>query len=545
MSKEIKEKTKNLLLFCVYMALFFLLEIMKILGSIKGASEFNGVFAALQYGVCLIMVKRDVKKGVSVTLILMGISLLMVLRNIIVFHTLQPLPGLINNIFYIITLMLVGDQLRKREKEAATDVLTGLYNRRGLYKLLKSKIEEEKPFSVVYIDLYNFKFINDNYGHAYGDYLLKIAADRLRTVIDNDGTATRISGDEFVVVLNDSLNSRDTAAQLIQAISEKTEIIVNGVNVHCYLTAYAGVSSFPDDTENYEALIKYADIAAFEAANNKMSAPCFFDKKMSEYMIREMELEKLIKEGLENDYFYLVYQPQYKLENKKLRGFETLLRMKTPDGKFISPAEFIPVAEKCDLILQIDDYVLRRAMREFRENAENMKNDLTVSVNVSTKNIGNPDFPEKIRKIISETGFPAGSLEIEITEYCLVSSVDVTIDNIKKLRAMGIQVALDDFGTGYTSLNYLAKMPINLLKVDKSLVDDIENDVKSRDFVHAVISMGHLMGCDVISEGVENEGQLSILSKQECDLIQGYVWGRPLDFEAASELVHKCRVGSV
>lgn len=175
-------------------------------------------------------------------------------------------------------------------------------------------------------------------------------------------------------------------------------------------------------------------------------------------------------------------------------------------------------------------------MNEYKEIVLNSNKDLIISVNISAKNIGSLGFTEKVQNILNETGFPAKNLEIEITEYCFVQSLEITISNIKKLREMGVQLALDDFGTGYTSLSYLAKMPINLLKVDKSLVDDIESNSKSRDFVNAVISMGHLMECEVISEGVENEKQIDLLHTQECDFIQGYVWGKPLDYEVAKKL---------
>lgn len=175
-------------------------------------------------------------------------------------------------------------------------------------------------------------------------------------------------------------------------------------------------------------------------------------------------------------------------------------------------------------------------MLEFRDVVINDNQELIVSVNVSAKNIGSTAFVDKVKTMLNETGFPAKNLEIEITEYCFVQDVDVTINNINMLHDMGIQVALDDFGTGYTSLSYLAKMPINLLKVDKTLIDGIEENQKSREFVNVVISMGHLMGCEVVSEGVETENQVELLGNQACDFIQGYVWGRPLDYEIAKKM---------
>lgn len=534
---EMKSKTKRTmtLIFCV--VLFLALQAATVaLGAVQ-LSAFSGVCMAFQYGLCLIMLRVEPKKGVIVSMVLMGISVGLIIRAILVGRGIAPLPGLCNTVFYVITLLVLNHRNQIREKEIVTDVLTGLTNRRGLYKHLQEMIENQKNFSVVYVDLGNFKFINDNYGHAYGDELLRKIARRMGKVIGNRGTITRIGGDEFVVVLDGSIDPEETAIHLLNKIQDKALIEAGGSKVDCYLTSYAGIARYPEDTTDYESLIKYADIAMYQATKEKMDGPCFFNEDMAKHMAREIEVEKLIKEGLEHDYFYLVYQPQYHHKGKKLRGFESLLRMKTPDGNLVSPGEFIPVAEKGDLILQIDDYVLRRVMKEFKPIVNQSKDDLTISINVSAKNIGSLDFPDKVKRIMDELAFPASNLEIEITEYCLVQSVDITINNIKRLREMGVQVALDDFGTGYTSLNYLAKMPINLLKVDKSLVDDIEHDQKSLDFVHAVISMGHLMGCEVISEGVENETQLKLLGEKECDFIQGFVWGKPLEYEVAKRLV--------
>lgn len=536
MTREMKGKTKTTLIFIFCVVIFVAVQILIILAEPLGFAAYNGVLMACQFALCLVMVRQDYKKGAIASFILMAIALLNIAQAMLVRKLMSPLPGLCNTLIYIVTLALLANQFRVREQEAVTDVLTGLRNRRGLYKLLKKRIEDEKEFHVLYIYLGNFKFINDNYGHSFGDTLMKEVAKRMGEIVGGSGQITRLGGAEFVILINGDVNPEDVANRLIDRVSEKAVIERDHSKVECYLTVFAGISSYPKDADNHEDLIQYADIAMYRATKDKGTNVRFFDKEMKQFLNRRIELEKLIKEALKNDYFYLVYQPQYKLEGKKLRGFETLIRMKTADGATVSPGEFIPVAEKGDLILQIDDYVLRRAMKEFKDVVQQAGSNLTISVNVSAKNIGSIDFPRKVEKIMSETGFPAKNLEIEITEYCLVESVDITIENIKKLRDMGIQVALDDFGTGYTSLSYLSKMPINLLKIDKSLVDDIERDEKRRDFVSAVISMGHQMGCEVISEGVENEIQLELLGKQNCDFVQGYVWGRPLDYGVAKEL---------
>lgn len=532
-----KQKTKKHISMALCILAFFILQFSIENFNQKDFTTFNGVLTAIQFVMCLCMVQVDHKWGAIIAYLLLFVDIVLMVRVILLVKIWNPLPGICNLIIYAITLTMLNRQLIKRDREAVTDFLTGLRNRRGLYNFLQAKIEDDKPFHVIYIDLGNFKLINDNYGHAYGDALLKAVGKRMATDIYKGEALTRIGGDEFVLVVNGYRNAEETANLLLDKISEKIEVGDGETDVDTYLTAFAGVSSFPKDAKDAESLIKYSDIAMYQASRSKTDRVCVFDKEMEKKLIREMEVEKLIKEGLEHDYFYLVYQPQYRLGGKRLRGFESLLRMKTADGQMVSPGEFIPVAEKSDLILQIDDYVLHRAMNEFGEIITKSNSDVVISVNVSAKNIANLDFPEKIQSILDETGFPANNLEIEITEYCLVQSVDLTIDNIKRLREMGVQVALDDFGTGYTSLSYLAQMPINLLKIDKSLIDDIETDKKKHDFVSAVISLGHLMECEVISEGVEYEEQLTLLTDQQCDFVQGYVWGKPMDYESAKQLV--------
>jgi EAL domain-containing protein (putative c-di-GMP-specific phosphodiesterase class I) len=230
-----------------------------------------------------------------------------------------------------------------------------------------------------------------------------------------------------------------------------------------------------------------------------------------------------------------VFQPQYSTDEKKLRGFETLLRLRDTEENAPSPAEFISAAEKNDLILEITAWVLRNALKTFAPIVKGT--DLSISINASSKNMESGLFVEEIKEVLEKTGFPAKNLEVEITEYSLLQSFDQTIENIKALRAMGVKVALDDFGTGYSSLSYLEKLPINLLKIDKSLVDDIESNFKSQQFVNAVIYMGHLMGCEVICEGVESEGQLRLLKENKSDFIQGFIWGKPLEYDKARELL--------
>lgn len=536
MSIELKNKTKRAIQYFCGIMLFFIFQFGTAFLDKLDLSHFSGICSAFQYASCLFLVRTNNKKGIITSIILLSISALNLIRIIVSFGANVAMSGLFNQIFYIITIIWLGVIFAKQEKAAVTDMLTGLLNRRGLYKKLKDSIEDNKPFFLIDIELGNFKLLNDSFGTVYGDRLLKKTTERINSFIGNRGIASRKGGAEFVVILKDTHNAEEDANNLLDIIREKISLSLDGDYLDCYVTAFAGIVSFPADSDNYENLLKYADMAMVEALRSNSTTVCPFRPEMEKSIKRHAELEHLIKEGIEKNYFYLVYQPQYILRGKKLRGFETLIRMKLPDGTIVSPGEFIPVAEMSEQIIYIDDYVIKRAMNEYKDIVLNHNRNLIVSVNVSAKNIASAGFPEKVERFLEETGFPAGNLEIEITEYCMVSSFNTTIESIKALRSIGVQFALDDFGTGYTSLNYLSQLPVNLLKIDKSLINDIENDDQKCEFVNAIISMGHLMDCEVISEGVENEQQLKKLDENNCDFIQGFVWSKPLDYEIAKAL---------
>lgn len=504
-----------------------------------GFGAYNGVLLAVQFLLCLSLVIINYRVGfiTSITLLLGSLSFMLIV--ILKFKDMSPVPGLCNMLIYVITIFILCTKFRTLDKNAVTDLLTGLKNRRGLFEILNNKIMGKKPFYLVYIDLGNFKMINDNYGHFYGDSLLKVVTERIINIVGKQGIVTRIGGDEFVLIINDNVNVHGLTEKVISSISKKIDITLNGVLIQSYLTAYAGITYFPDDASTAESLIKYADIAMYHATKNHADHIFHFTKELEQEFARKIEVEKIIKEALAYDGFYLDYQPQYSIEDKKLRGFESLLRLRSQEGELVSPTEFIPIAESSDLILKIDDYVLNRVMTEFTDIIKNKQTDLIISINVSAKNIASIGFPGKVRELLDKTQFPPQNLEIEITEYCLVSSVETTVENINTLRKMGLHIALDDFGTGYTSLSYLAKMPISLVKIDKSMIDDITISEKSRDFITAVISMGHIMGCKVISEGVEYTDQLEILKEKECDFIQGFVWSKPVSYTEAKQIAEK------
>lgn len=498
--------------------------------------SIRGVMQSLMLLVCVMMVCVDTKAGKILARIFLGISTASLVTTIFRFRTLEALPGAISIVLGIVTCEIIAGALSFIEMESITDLVTKLYNRRGLMKELSKKNAESKHFHIMFLHIKNLKTVNDNLGYGYGDEALRILAERIQKVAGPDSIVSKLDGTEFAVAFPNEMDISEVPQRILEEVSKSVSFNTDGVTADFYFNVYAGVANYPEDADTIEKLMKYADIAMYHASHSTIKNLVYFNKDLENEINRRVEVEKYIQESLQNDYFYLVYQPQYKALTKELRGFETLLRMKLPNGTNVSPGEFIPIAEKTNLICRIDEYVIRRAMREFAAVFNKDTNDMVLSINVSAKDISNPNFPERVMEVAREEKFPAEKLEIEITEYSLYDSLDQTVKNIKWLRDEGVKFALDDFGTGYTSLSQLLNLPFDLLKIDKSLVDNIETSEVSRDFINLVIYMGHLMDSDVISEGVESENQLELLKDLECDFIQGYVWNRPLSYEDAKAL---------
>lgn len=500
-------------------------------------NSFNGVLTAILSLIAIIMVCLYHRSGFICAMVFAGAYTVSMLRAVLFGRELSPLPGIANTVILIITQILLYKQLARREREIVMDFLTGLYNRRGLMRILTKRVQEKNAFYLYYIDLDDFKFINDNFGHECGDRVLKIIAERMKQAAGRDAVVSRLGGDEFVVLLSADKEVNTTAQKLLEALSAKMMLTTEEREIDCYVTASIGIVWYPTDSRDARMLMKYADIAMYQAKKEGKNKFYLFDRAIEREVLRQAEVEGFIKKSLAGDHFYMVYQPQFDIHSKKLRGFETLLRMNAPDGTPVSPGEFIPVAERTDLILRIDEYVLKHALMQFGSRMKECGEGITLSVNVSAKNICRYGFAGMVKKILLDTDFPPENLELEITEYCLAQSIDTAVDNIQKLKRIGVQLALDDFGTGYASLSNLSKLSIDLLKIDKSFIDELGQDSRSEEFIQAVISIGHLHECKVISEGVENLQQLDILQKLGCDYLQGFLWGRPVSFEDAVKLM--------
>ncbi len=504
-------------------------------------STISGMLSGSLSLICILLVLVDYKNGFKVALTLNLVATINLIIGMIMLRSIISMPGFVTNFVSLVTLLTIYFFYSKLSVSNMTDYITGQGNRRSYVKEISEHIESKKSFTLACVELEDFKHLNDVYGIQIGDALIKKAADKLAAILDKKDKMFRITGSKLAILFEPGESPEERLKSII-APETVTVTIGDGENLvdtSCVLSLGVGVVySHPpyNYTKTASSVLRDAETALASTRNMADNRICIFNEKMENSDVKQREAEFLVKEALKKGYFYLVYQPQFTTGEKKLRGFETLIRCRKPDCSIVSPVEFIPAAEKSNLIMKIDDFVIKTAMKEFKPVLENTENDLIISINISAKTMGSSDFAKRLKKMINEVQFPAEHLELEITEYSFAESQETTIANIKILREMGIQIALDDFGTGYTSIKQLMKLPINLLKIDKSLIDDIESDQNMRDIIDSVIYMGHIMNCEVISEGVEKEIQLDILREHKCDFIQGFVWGMPVDFEEAKKM---------
>ena len=506
--------------------------------------SLRGVLSSMQILLAMSMVVISVT-GYRVAIILMILSFIprfiMLLNN-----NNSVLPGVSISIVGIATILIVHlylVSLEKKERElfalAHTDALTDLPNRRSLKQKMLSLISNSRNsngrFAVAMIDLDNFKNINDTIGHDWGDKVLSEIAVRWKSIVTENDYICRLGGDDFALVVNNykSLEELDNHLhQFLDKVMEK--FILKGKDY--FVTASMGVSIFPNDSNETSQLLKYADMAMFVAKNQGKKRLVYFDNMMNDAVENNVEVEHVIRRALETDTFRLVYQPQFDIKTKKLRGFETLIRLSDSEGKQVSPADFVPIAEKSSLIIDVDKWVLRHAMMDFLPFVEKIP-EMILSVNISANHILDDSFIGDIDRILEDTHFPEKNLEIELTESVFVNSLERAKTIMEKLKDRGIKIALDDFGTGYSSLSYMRDLPFDLLKIDKSFVDTINDGPKEESFVAAIISLGKVMQFDIISEGVEEQNQLDVLKKLGCDFVQGYIWGKPLSLDRAVEVM--------
>ena len=507
----------------------------------------TGVFSAIGNMCLILMVVFYHKAGYIASLCIICLQIPMLLINLFKLHLPTGFAGIFMYIFTIVAISIIyfknksitGFQDRIRE-QAVKDILTGLPNRFACRTVLDELISAQESFTVVAVDITNFKSINDTMGHDFGNKVLQEIANRWTAIATSGETGTseyvgRLDGDEFTIIIRDA-ESDEQILKTIERYKAALESKMTIDDCDYYISAYYGYARCPEDSTDMSIIISGSYAAMHEVARLKSGNSIM---RFTHDLLRDekdMEIELKIRNALENDKVYFHLQPQYDITHH-LRGFEALARMDDDDGTPISPARFIPVAENAGIIDQIDMRIFKLAVAFLHEAIEKGKVRPNISVNVSVRHLMKNNFITEIRSELEKNNVPAELIEIEITESVMIDSVDKALSRIDELKEMGIKIAIDDFGTGYSSLSYLNKFPADLLKIDKSFIDVMNNDESSKQYVATFIKIGHLMGFDVISEGVEEEAQVETLKEIGCDYIQGFVWGRPLPRDKAMELI--------
>ncbi len=407
------------------------------------------------------------------------------------------------------------------------DTLTGLPNRKALMDQIDSLTSRKDGagFYLVYIDIDDFKNINDTMGHSVGDTVLKSVAQRWQQVCHHEDLFARVGGDEFIVLICHEVSAvqlHDYLHRFYDAV--KVPIRIGRVDFHIGISF--GVTRYPHDGDNAEELLKNVDIALYKAKKHGKNDYQFFSNALKVEVLRKIRLENDLMSAVGNQELFLVYQPQYHCGSLKLRGFEALIRWRHPELGLISPIEFIPIAEELGMINDIGKWVIKAALESFVKLRQSEKINTMLSINISVKQLLDLSFVAMVGDILKKTGFESRYLEFEITESVFISSPDFVIGVMNKLKELGIGIALDDFGTRYASLNYLQMLPINILKIDKTFIDKI---APSHLMTGAIISLSHMLGFEVVAEGVEQQQQMDYLTAQHCDYIQGYLLSRPVE----------------
>ncbi len=431
------------------------------------------------------------------------------------------------------------DITKRKESEqhiqilAYYDVLTGLPNRTLLHDRLGQLIAEShrdrQKFALLYIDLDRFKYVNDSMGHAVGDKLLQIVALRLRECVREADTVSRISGDEFIILLRET--NAQGAARVARNILKKLNLPCEVDSLQFATHASIGISIYPDDAgseDEINTLIKHADVAMYRVKAEGRSNYLFFEPGMNFRAKQLFSMENDIRLALERNEFTLHYQPQVDLISGMVCGAEALLRWRHPEKGSISPAEFIPVSEETGQIIPLGEWVLRTACAQLAKWRQQGMPVFPISVNLSVSQLRQPHLAQLVIDILEETGLHPHDLELEITEGVMMNEAQATMAFLNQMHELGVQLAIDDFGTGYSSLSYLKKMPLDRLKIDQSFVRDVATDENDAAIVRSIISLGHQFKLQVIAEGVETVEQLDFLRVRGCDEIQGYYYSRPL-----------------
>lgn len=419
------------------------------------------------------------------------------------------------------------------------DALTGLANR----NLLNDRLEQAllcahrtgTKLAVLFLDLDKFKDINDVYGHAAGDALLRIVAERLKACVREGDTIARQGGDEFILMLPE-VGGMDAVAKIAEKLLYSISAPYLIEQQQMFISVSIGIAVYPDDCTEMECLLKNADAAMYSAKQDGRNRYHFFTQDMNAEAARRVRLQSRLRSAVEHDALEVYYQPQLNIKTGEISGVEALLRWNDPEEGFVSPAEFIPIAEESGLIIQLGNWVLGQACQQAKR-WHDEGYSLVVSVNVSGRQFKEPDFEASVEAALSAACLAPHYLELEMTEGVLIEKNESLTGTMAKLKSLGVKLALDDFGTGYSSLSYIKRFPIDRIKIDQSFVRDVIDDAEDAAIVDAIIYIAHGLKIEVIAEGVETEEQLNFLHQHQCSDIQGYLISRPVPADQVASLL--------
>jgi len=423
---------------------------------------------------------------------------------------------------------------------AMHDYLTDLLNRPGLehsgQAILQRAQASGQGVVLFFIDLDNFKNINDTLGHGVGDKVLQRVAERLRSGLGPDDAVGRLGGDEFVVILGGIANRLAAIKQgnLLRCQLEQP-LEVDGMGYE--LTCSMGMSTYPDDGQDYHALVRGADIAMYHAKNHGKGHLAEFNAQLGADSLRRMTMERKLKEAIRRDEFFLNFQPQYDLVSRHIVGVEVLLRWQNEELGLVPPGLFIPVAEQSRIILDIGHWVLEQAMVQNLAWGRAGLPMLPMAVNLSALQVHQHDFDEQIAHLLRQHGYPADRLELELTEGVIMDNAIPVRRQLEQLRSSGVRISIDDFGTGYSNLGYLSRFPLDVLKIDRSFITDIHQQPQQQQIVQAIVQLARAFGLQLVAEGVEQEAELAFLAELGVERVQGYLLARPLSATQMAELL--------
>jgi len=440
-------------------------------------------------------------------------------------------------------LQLLNENLESKVKEKTSalenlafyDTLTQLPNRHHFYDYLNRTLSRNKitrePFALFFIDLDNFKTINDTLGHDFGDDLLIKVGTRLRDSTRVDDFIARISGDEFIVIIKGGLSETkiaEIADNIINTISQPFTFNESQTFISCSI----GIALFPQDGDSINTLVKYSDLAMYHAKENGKNSFRFYNNELYENKAKKFLLATALQTAVANNELYLVYQPQVCSQSEQVSSMEVLLRWNSHRFGPVPPYKFIPVAEESNQIVELESFVLRTALTQVKLWNERSEKAFRVAINISAIHFRHKKFVDQIELILSQTNFNPEFLELELTESALMNNTQESIDKLTYLKSLGLKISIDDFGTGYSSMSYLKQLPVDTLKIDKSFIDGIPEDRNNNAISKAIIVLADQFNLQTVAEGVEDKNQLEFLKEAGCHFIQGYYYYKPLSAEA-------------